>query len=196
MRFASASRLPSGSVTSSQELRGRGIGSSTIDRYVHAGALIPEPGARGVYRLAGRELSLHHDLLVVALYAPSTVFCLLTALAWHELRGPCADIWLSVPAASRTPALPQLPLTFIRPRAALENWETHKEVVEEVPVQFTSAARTVADCFRYRTRVGLDVAVAALQAARRNGAATMEDIWRCAKASGVERVMLPYMESV
>jgi hypothetical protein len=67
---------------------------------------------------------------------------------------------------------------------------------EEVSMRFTSPAQTVADCFQYRTRVGLDVAVAALQDVLRAGAATMEDIWRCAKVIGVHKEMLPYVESI
>ncbi len=196
MRCAATSQLPAGSLTSAERLIGRGLSRSTINRLVHAAVLIPEPHARGVYRIAKRELSLHHDLLVVALYAPAVVFCLLTALTWHGLRGPCADVWLSVPGPSRIPDLIQLPLTWIRPRVAPDDREIQVEVVEEVPMRFTSPAQTVADCFQHRTRVGLDVAVAALQAARRNRAATMEDIWRCAKASGVGGVMLPYLEAI
>jgi hypothetical protein len=174
----------------------RGLSRSKIGRLVQDDVLIPEPRARGVYRIAKRELSPHHDLLVVALYAPSAVFCLLTALRWHGLRAPCADIWLCVPASSRFPDLEHLPLERVRPRVLPDGWETVDVVYEEVPMRFTSPAQTVADCFQHRTRVGLDVAVAALQALVRKGATTMEDIWRCAEVSGVGAEMLPYMESI
>lgn len=192
----SKSQLPAGSVTSAQALTGRGLHRSAIGRLVHGKVLIREPRARGVYRIANRGLSLHHDLLVVALYAPNAVFCLLTALRWHGLRGPCPDIWLCVPAPSRFPDLGHLPLEGVRPRALPTGWETVEVTLEEVAMQFTSPAQTVADCFQYRTRIGLDVAVAALQALVRTGTTTMEDIWRCAKVSGVEAEMLPYMESI
>ena len=196
MANTSKSQLPAGSLTSARALRNRGLHRSTISRLVQGDVLIPEPGARGVYRIDERELSLHHDLLVVALYAPKAVFCLLSALRWHGLRAPCADIWMCVPASSRFPDLGHLPLEGVRPRGLPASWETAEVVFEEVPMQFTSPAQTVADCFQYRTRVGLDVAVAALQALVRAGTTTMEDIWRCAKVSGVDAEMLPHMESI
>lgn len=190
------SQLPAGSVTSAHALKSRGLHRSAIGRLVHGKVLIREPRARGVYRIAERELSLHHELMVVALYAPNAVFCLLTALQLHGLRPPCADIWLCVPSSSRFPGLGHLPLEGVRPRALPAGWETVEVIVEEVPMQFTSPAQTVADCFQYRARVGLDVAVAALQGLVRAGTTTMEDIWRCAKVSGVDAEMLPYMESI
>ena len=174
----------------------KGFSRSAIDRLVQDEDLLPEPHARGIYRIAERELSLHHDLLVVALYAPTAVFCLLTALSWHRLRCPCADVWLSVPAPSRFPDLRQLPLAPVRPRVVRDDWERNTVNLDEVPMLFTSPAQTVADCFQHRTRVGLDVAVAALHEAVRSGAASAEDLWRCAGASSVKGVMLPYMESI
>lgn len=196
MRSASVSRLPAGSLTSAEVLMGRGLSRPAIGRLVLSGALVPEPGARGVYRIDGRELSMNHDLMVAALYAPSGVFCLLTALRWHGLRGPCPDVWLCVPARSRFPDLKQLPIAKVRPQIERADWEVETRVVEEVPMRFTSPAQTVADCFQHRTRVGLDIAIAALQTALSSRAATIEDIWRCAKAGRVHGVMLPYMESI
>lgn len=196
MRASSVSKLPTGSLTSAEVLMKRGFSRPAIDRLVQSGALVPEQGARGVYRIDGRELSLSHDLLVAALYAPSAVFCLLTALTWHGLRGTCSDIWLCVPASSRFPDLKQLPIARVRPEIERADWEVETRVVEEVPMRFTSPAQTVADCFQHRTRVGLDIAIAALQTALGSRAATSEDIWRCAKASRVHGVMLPYVESI
>jgi hypothetical protein len=196
MRETFRALLPVGSVTSASVLRGKGLSPSTIGRLVQAHVLLPEPRVRGVYRIAGRELSLHHDLLVVALCAPKAVFCLLSALRWHGFRAPCADIWLCLPSRSRLPDLKHLPLESVRPRVTPVGWETVMVNYEEVPMRFTSPAQTVADCFQYKTRVGLDVAVGALQDVLRAGAATMEDIWRCAKVIGVHKEMLPYVESI
>lgn len=196
MRAPSVSKLPTGSLTSATVLIDRGFSRQAVDRLVQSGTLIREPGARGVYRVDGRELSVNHDLLVAALYAPTGVFCLLTALRWHGLRGPCPDIWLCVPARSRFPDLKQLPIASVRPQIERADWEVETTEVEEVPMRFTSPAQTVVDCFQHRTRVGLDVAVEALQTALGRRAATIEDIWDCARASRVLGVMLPYMESI
>jgi hypothetical protein len=84
----------------------------------------------------------------------------------------------------------------VRPQIERADWEVETTEVEEVPMRFTSPAQTVVDCFQHRTRVGLDVAVEALQTALGRRAATIEDIWDCARASRVLGVMLPYMESI
>jgi len=84
----------------------------------------------------------------------------------------------------------------VRPQIERADWEVETRVVEEVPLRFTSPAQTVVDCFQHRTRVGLDTAIEALQAALGRRAATIDDIWDCARASRVLGVMLPYMESI
>ena len=107
-------------------------------------------------------------------------------------RGPLVgQTW-----ARRVPNLKLLPLVLIRPRAGPAEEDIRAKVVDGVGLQHTSAARTVTDCFQFRTRVGVDVAVSALHAVRKAGVASMDDIWRCAKGAGVAEVMLPYLEAI
>lgn len=196
MRMGSRPGLPAGSLTSFELLQAMGFSKSRISRFARSGALVPEPQARGIFRIAGRELSPHHQLMVVALYAPRTTLCLFTALQLLELRGPSPDIWLCVPASGRVPNLELLPLALIRPRAGPADEDVRVKVVDGVRLQHTSAARTVTDCFQFRARVGIDVAVSALHAVRKAGVASMDDIWRCAEGAGVAEVMLPYLEAI
>lgn len=189
-------KFPPGAVTSVEFLRTLGFSQSSIARCVTSGQLAPEPRARGLYTITGRELSRHHDLMVVALYSPSTTFCLLTALQLLELRAPAPDIWLTISASARMPSFRLLPIIPIRPREAIDRTDVQVMEIDGIKLRYTNAAKTLADCFQFRSKVGLDVAVAALHAARQTGVVTMDEIWRCAVASGVGGVMLPYLEAV
>lgn len=188
--------LPLSSVTSTKVLLDLGFSKQAIDRRLRSGVLLPVPGARGIYSIQDRRPVMQQDLLVVALYAPTVTYCLLTALQLHSLRAPAADIWISQPYLARKRGIKGLPLEWIRPTTAYERRDVVLQNIDGISLSVTCVAKTVADCFDYRARVGIDVAVAALRQVRRRRVATMDDLWHHAQACKVDGLMLSYLESI
>jgi predicted transcriptional regulator of viral defense system len=125
------------------------------------------------------------------------VFCLLTALRFHELTTQSPhEIWLAVPNKAHSPKIDYPPLHVVRFSGAALTQGIEAHLVEGVSVRVYCIAKTVADCFKYRNKIGLDVALEALRESRREKRATNDDLWRYAKICRVANVMRPYMESI
>ena len=152
--------------------------------------------ARGVYRAADAEATAHSSLVTVAKRVPDGVICLLSALRFHEFttQSP-ADVWVGIRSGARVPALPGLFVHVVRysPESLAMGCDTH--TIEGVPVRVTDPGKTVADCFKYRNKIGIDVAVEALRECRRLRLATPGEIAEYAKANRVFNVMRPYLEA-
>jgi predicted transcriptional regulator of viral defense system len=151
--------------------------------------------SRGLYALPGHSRSEQHQLAEIAIRSTQGVFCLLTALRFHELTTQSPhEIWLAIPNKAHPPKLDYPPLRVLRfsGAALTQGVETH--VVDGVSVRVYSVAKTVADCFKYRNKIGLDVALEALRESRREKRATNDELWRYAKVCRVANVMRPYME--
>jgi predicted transcriptional regulator of viral defense system len=133
----------------------------------------------------------------VAKRVPEAVICLLSALAFHEIttQNPPA-IWIALRKGSRKPALtsPSLRIVRLSGPSLTEGAENHE--VEGVPIRVYSAAKTVADCFKFRNKVGLDVAIEALKDCLRQKKANVNEIYRYAKICRVSNVIRPYMEAL
>ncbi|MCK4513889.1 MAG: transcriptional regulator, partial [Spirochaetaceae bacterium] len=127
---------------------------------------------------------------------PAGVFCLLTALRFHELttQNP-AEVWIALPEKARKPQIeyPRLRVARFSGPALTEGIETHR--LEKVEVRVYSAAKTVADCFKYRNKVGIDVAVEALRDYHRRYRGGANDLARFARICRVSRVMQPYLDA-
>ncbi len=122
--------------------------------------------------------------------------CLLSALQFHRLTTQAPfEVWLAVGVKARKPALASSAVRIVRfsLRALTEGIEVHQ--IEGVPVRVTSAARTVADCFKYRNKIGLDVALEALKDYRRSRR-SIDELVRAARIVRVQNVMRPYLEAV
>jgi predicted transcriptional regulator of viral defense system len=152
---------------------------------------------RGLYVLADAALSEHEMLAAASARVPHGVVALLSALRFHDLttQNP-ADIWLAIDRTARAPADTGLPLRIVRfsGEARTEGVETH--TVDGVPVPIYGAAKTVADCFKYRRKIGTDVAVEALRDYLATGADTLDELWRYAAVCRVTNVMRPYLEAL
>lgn len=161
------------------------------------GAGLLERVGRGLYRLPGTQTSEHESLAAVAAKAPQAVFCLLTALQFHELTTELPrQVWIAMPRGSHLPRIDYPPLKMVQ-----FSGEAYASGIEEVArdgalLKVYSAAKTVADCFKYRNKIGLDVALQALKDARAGGKASVDDIWRFAGVCRVTNVIRPYLESV
>ncbi len=177
------------------ELEARGVSRSLLYRMVGDGLVARQ--ARGVYSLAQHAPTADHTLAQVAKRVPAGVFCLLTALRFHGLttQSP-AEVWIALPEKARRPRFGDTRLRVARfsGLAFTTGVETH--LVEGVELRVYSAAKTVADCFKYRNKVGIDVAVEALRdfTHRHRGGAT--ELARFARVCRVSRVMQPYLDAI
>ena len=177
------------------ELEAQGIPRGELYRLVRSGQVARQ--ARGVYVVSGHRPTAAHSLAQVAKRVPGGVLCLLTALRFHELTTQApAEVWIALPAQARKPRLdhPRLRVARFSGPALTEGIETHR--LENVEVRVYSAAKTVADCFKYRNKVGIDVAVEALRdfSRRHRGGAT--ELARFARICRVTRVMQPYLDAI
>jgi predicted transcriptional regulator of viral defense system len=152
---------------------------------------------RGLYVPIDADLTEHHTLAEVCKRVPRGVICLLSALRFHTVgtQNPF-EVWLAIDRRDRLPHEPQLPLRIVRfsGKAMSVGIEDHR--IEGVDVRVYNVAKTVADCFKYRNKVGLDVAIEALREAWRGRRATIDEIWHYATIDRVANVMRPYMESL
>jgi predicted transcriptional regulator of viral defense system len=178
-----------------RDLVSHGISRQSLIRLVKKQILVRP--ARGLYVLADAEVSEHHSLAEVAKLVPSGIVCLLSALRFHELttQEPF-EVWLALSNKAWKPENTPTSLRIVRfsEQALTHGVESH--VVEGVSVNVFSPAKTVADCFKFRSTVGVDIAVEALKDCWEQKKATMDEIWEAAKACRMSGVMRPYMESL
>jgi predicted transcriptional regulator of viral defense system len=177
-----------------RELEKAGIARTQIARLVSAGKL--RKIGRGLYAAADYQGTENSALVAVAKRAPDVVFCLLTALRFHEITTQSPfEVWIAIANQDHPPRLEYPPLRTVRfSEASLRHGVEVKEV-EGVALRITSPAKTVADCFKFRNKVGLDVALEALREVLRDRKATADDLWRCAEVNRVANVMRPYLEA-
>jgi predicted transcriptional regulator of viral defense system len=179
----------------SRDLVASGMTRSQLSRMVAAGRLLRV--ARGLYAAPGYQSSEHGVLAEVAKRAPGAIFCLLTALRFHDLTTTAPfEVWIAIGNKDHPPRLDYPPLRTVRfsGAALAAGVETHR--VDGTPVRVTSVAKTVADCFKFRSKIGLDVALEALREARRVKKTSADELWRFAKIDRVANVMRPYLEAV
>ncbi len=166
-----------------------------LSRLVTAGKL--ERIARGVYALLGQAMSEHRSLAEVALRVPRGVVCLLSALRVHGIGTQAPfEVWLAIAHRAPIPRLDQPKIRTVRMSGAALTDGIERLAVDGVDVPVFSAAKTVADCFKYRNKIGLDVALEALRDAWAKQKFTMDEIWHFAMVDRVSNVMRPYLESV
>lgn len=178
-----------------RDLDSQSIPTAVLSRLVSAGKL--ERVGRGVYSLPGRPITEFRSLAEVALRAPQGVICLLSALRVHGIGTQAPfEVWLAIP---KNLPLPRFDHPALRPvrmsgPALTEGIEEHK--IEGVAVRVFDPAKTVADCFKYRNKIGIDVALEALREGWSQEKFRMDDLWRYATIDRVANVMRPYLESV
>jgi predicted transcriptional regulator of viral defense system len=171
------------------------IPRATLSRLVASGQLVQI--SRGLYGLPKHSRSEQHQLAEIAARSPRVVFCLLTALQFHELTTQSPhEIWLAISNKAHPPKLHYPPLRVVRFSGQALTTGVGTHVVDGITIRMYSVAKTVADCFKYRNKIGLDVALEALRECRREKRATNDELWRYAKICRVANVMRPYMESI
>lgn len=178
-----------------RDLAHLGVSRTAIKRLVEGGFL--RRLGRGLYSAADAELTEHHSLAEAATRVPRGVVCLLSALRFHGLttQNPF-EVWMAIGHKSWRPRALDVPLRVVHMSGPQLTAGVEVHEIEGVAVRVFGPAKTVVDCFRYRNRIGLDVAVEALRDFRRLHRGGMDDIWRFAVAGRVSKVLLPYVEAL
>jgi predicted transcriptional regulator of viral defense system len=177
------------------QLHPLGVGRVVLTRLVASGLL--ERVGRGVYRLPGFQASEHESLATVAVKVPQAVFCLPTALQLHGLTTQLPrQVWIAMPQGSHTPTLDYPPVKMVQFSGEAYAQGVEIMTADQVPLQVYGVAKTVADCFKHRNKIGLDVALEALKDALASGKTNSDELWRYAKLCSVANVMRPYLEAL
>lgn len=153
--------------------------------------------SRGLYRLRDAPLTELETLAAVSKRIPGAIVCLLTALHVHGIGTQAPrDVWIALDRKARKPRASDLPVRVVRFSGPMLRYGIESREVLGVPVRLTSPARTVVDCFRYRKKIGLDVALEALRHAVNSRTATLDEIARVAEVCRIQTVISPYLESI
>ncbi len=179
----------------SRDLAGKGL-SREVLRRLHASGELERRG-RGIYVVAGTPLSEHETIAAVTARVPHSVICLLSALRLHDLttQNP-ADVWIAIDRKARAPVEHELPLRIVRFSGKALTTGIEERVIDGVIVRVYNAAKTVVDCFKYRRKIGSDVAIEALRDCWRSRRCTMDELWKYAAVCRMTNVMRPYLEAV
>jgi predicted transcriptional regulator of viral defense system len=152
---------------------------------------------RGLYVLSEAQPTENRTLAEVAKRIPGGVVCLLSALQFHRLTTQAPyEVWLAIDRKAWRPTSADLPLRIFRFSGDALNKCIEEHRVEGVPVKIYTPAKTVADCFKYRNKIGLDVALEAIRDCWKQRRASMDELWQAAKICRVANVMRPYLESL
>lgn len=182
-------------VLRARDLSAEGIPRMVLARLEKSGAMVKV--GRGLYRIAGEAAGEHGRLVEAAVRVPDGVVCLLSALAYHGLsKQTPPEVWLAIPPDARKPRVDSPALRIVRFSDRGRRVGIETPVLEGVVVRVTSPARTVVDCFRYRNKIGIDVAVGALREFRARYRHTKNELWLTARAMRVLSVLTPYLEAI
>ena len=178
-----------------EDVEAVGISRNYLYR-MHSEGLLAK-SAVGLYTLPEAPVTENSTLAEVAKRLPKAVVCLISALSYHEITTQIPhQIWLTIPRGSWRPNVdyPPLNLTYVSDPAYSFGIQEH--VINGVAVKIYSPAKTVADCFKFRNKVGLDVAIEALREAWRSRKVTMDEMVMAAGIDRVSKIMRPYMEAI
>jgi len=182
---------------STRDIERQGLHRQVLTRLVRTNQL--ERVARGRYRLPDPdyEFTEHHGLVLASVAAPSGVICLVSALQFHVIGTQLPyQIWIALDRRARKPVIDYPPLRVVRFSGEALTVGVEEHILEGQTVYVYSVAKTLADCFKYRNKIGLDVALEALREAWRDRRFTMDELERYAHICRVSNVMRPYLEAL
>ena len=176
------------------ELDAHSIPRSYLSRMCRDGQL--QRFGRGLYALPDADFGEHEDLVEVCRRVPHGVIALTSALAWHNLTTQIPHaVTVAIDHKARAPAFDYPALEIVRVTGRLLYWGAEMQKAGAAEIRVYSAARTVVDCFRFRRRLGLDVAIEALRECRRQRLASVDDLWEAAQVCRISTVIRPYLEA-
>jgi len=182
-------------VVSTGEVRSEAIHPEYLRQLCAEGRLVRV--GRGLYRLPDAHVTVHHGLVQASKAIPRGVICLLSALRFHEVGTQAPhEVWIAIDRRAARPRVKHLRMRIVRfsGKALTEGIEERR--VEGVTVRIYNPAKTVADCFKYRNKIGLDVALEALRDVIRERKSSTDELWRYAKVCRVTKIIRPYMEAI
>lgn len=177
-----------------RDLRAAGLRREYVQRLLARGQL--ERIGRGLYAAPAAKVSAHRSLAEVSKATPQGVVCLLSALRYHGLttQHP-SEVWLALPSKAWRPRRTPFPVRVVYFSDAAQRSGIETQTIDGVAVRIYSPAKTVADCFKFRNKIGIDVAVEALRDYLKKHRGGVDALWRYAKICRVQRVMQPYLEA-
>lgn len=152
---------------------------------------------RGLYSSIDSVMTENHSLAEVSKLAPNSVICLITALQFYNLTTQIPrQVWIAIDLKAARPRFAYPPIKIVNMTGESLTAGINQSEIEGVPVKIFSPGKTVADCFKFRNRVGLDVAIEALRNSIKTKQTTYDEIWEYAGVCRVRQVMQPYMEAL
>ena len=182
-------------VVRAREIREAGLHPEYLRKLCKSGQLIHT--GRGLYVLADGDFTEHHGIAEACKRVPHGIVCLLSALSYYEIgtQNP-HQIWMAIDRAMRKPKVDYPPIRIFRFSGPSLKEGIEEKKIEGVSVQVYNPAKTVADCFKYRNKVGIDVAIEALKECWRSRWCEIGEIVYYAKICRVRNIMQPYMEAI
>jgi predicted transcriptional regulator of viral defense system len=189
------SALRETSVMRSRDLVALGVSREYLRKLCDRGKV--ERVGRGLYRLPGAQVSPRQTMIEASRLVSHGVIALLSALRFHDVTTQAPfEVWMAIDTKSRQPRAEGLPLRIVRFSGPAFDEGIEEHVVGGVTIRVYGLAKTVADCFKYRNKIGLDVALEALRETLRSRKVSVDDLWHFARICRVSRVMRPYLESL
>lgn len=179
----------------SRDLVKIGVPRNYLVRLVQRGQL--HKVERGLYSAGELAVSEHATLIEVSHKIPKAVICLLSALRFHEIGTEMpSEVWIALDVKAWTPQIKYPLLRIVRSSGKALRFGIQEHDVQGGRIRVYSAAKTVADCFKFRHKIGNEIAIEALRECLRKKKATVEELWQAAKVCRVANVMRPYLESL
>lgn len=178
-----------------KDLEAYGIPARYLWHFYQEGVL--ERAGRGLYYLPGQQITDNHSLVEAAQRTPQGVICLLSALQFHELTMQAPyEVWVAITHKGHKPQSEGVQLHIVRFSGLALTAGVEEHYLEGVLVKIYSAAKTVVDCFKYRNKIGIDVAVEALREGLKKGVLRVDELWKYAKICRVTQIIYPYLEAL
>ncbi|MDP7129276.1 MAG: type IV toxin-antitoxin system AbiEi family antitoxin domain-containing protein [Planctomycetota bacterium] len=181
-------------VVSTADVRSKGIHHEYLRQLCASGELVRV--GHGLYTLSDSEITPNHGIIQVSKAVPKGVACLLASLRFHEIgtQAP-SQVWIALERRAAYPRRLPLRTRIVRFSGSAFTEGIDEHVLEGVRVRIYNPAKTVADCFKYRNKIGLDVALEALREVLRDQKCSTDDLWKYAKICRVTKTIRPYMEA-
>ncbi len=182
-------------VMRAKDIEALGIPRNYLVRLVQRGML--ERVSRGLYTVPDAKITAHQSLLEAALRVPNGVICLPSALRFHGLTTQAPfEVWIAIDRKAWKPRITSPPVRVVRSSGQAFKFGVSVHRIGGARVRIYTPAKTVADCFKYRHKIGIDVALEALRDCYRQKKATIDQIWKAAKVCRVSNVIRPYMDTL
>jgi predicted transcriptional regulator of viral defense system len=188
-------RIRRAGVVRPRDLDDLGVTRSLLARLTAEGKVVRI--GRGLYTLPDARVTEHHSLVAAAKLVPRGVVCLLSALRYHQISTEAPfQVWMAIGDKAWRPPSRYPAIRFVRFSGPALTAGVERYTIEGVSVRIYGPAKTIADCFKYRNKIGLDVALEALRDALSRRLCTIDELWKYAAICRVANVMRPYLESL